>query len=52
MATNWNRKMVTRAGVISRDDTEKNVRNSPAPSSRADSISSCGTAALAKMRAR
>ena len=42
MPTNWNRKMVTSDGAISLNDTEKNVRNSPAPSRRADSRSLLG----------
>ena len=43
MATNWNRKIVTSAGAISRTATTKKVRISPAPSSREASSSSFGT---------
>jgi hypothetical protein len=47
MATNWNRKIVTRAGAMRRVDTVKNVRISPEPSRRAASRSSPGTLAAA-----
>ena len=46
-ATNWNRKIVTRPGVIIGTAIRANSLPSGQPSTRADSITSSGTAALA-----
>src|SRR5918999_1027183 len=45
MSTNWNRKIVISAGDMMRSPNVKKMRNSPAPSTRAASITSSGTAA-------
>jgi hypothetical protein len=52
IVTNWNRKIVTRAGTIIRVAIEPKMRRSPAPSIRAASRTSSGTAAFAWIRAR
>ena len=52
MVTNWNRKIVTSAGLIMRTAIVAKMRRSPAPSMRAASMISSGTLALAWMRAR
>ena len=52
VATIENRAVVTMPGASNGSDTWKNVRNSPAPSTRAASSSSVGTACSEKIHIR